>query len=135
MSTLAHLESSIRLRVRATATGCWLWQGSKTKSGYAEKWCDGKAVRLHREVYRRLVGQIPEGLELDHTCPYKHCINPEHLDLITPAKHRKLTGARKSACINGHEYTPENTIMNSAGHRCCRTCREISNRGRYTNEY
>ncbi len=65
-------------------TGCWLWAGYLRKDGYAnirprreQSWL------AHRYVYFKLVGPVEEGMELNHLCGTRHCINPEHLEVTT----------------------------------------------------
>jgi len=65
-------------------SGCWVWRGSRFRTGYANIANDpGKTRLAHRVVYEALVGPIPQGLVLDHLCRVRHCINPEHLELVT----------------------------------------------------
>lgn len=76
-----------------------------------------------------LVGPIPQGLHLDHLCRNTRCVNPDHLEPVTPkvnnsrgfspsAKRGKMT-----QCKNGHEFTDANTRIDKMGRRCCRQCR------------
>jgi hypothetical protein len=43
--------------------------------------CDRSAVcrGAHRVSYEHYVGPIPKGLEIDHLCRVRHCVNPAHL--------------------------------------------------------
>jgi hypothetical protein len=53
--------------------------------------------RLHRHVYLELVGDIPEGMEIDHLCRFRPCVNPDHLEVVTRAENvRRATEARWS---------------------------------------
>lgn len=105
-------------------TGCWPWQGRLMANGYGRL-----SNRLaHRVSYELLVGQIPEGLTLDHLCRNRRCVNPKHLDPVT---HRvnilRGTGAsarhaRKTHCPYGHPFSGENLRIERSGQRACRTC-------------
>jgi hypothetical protein len=114
-------------KVQKTPT-CWLWTGQIDRHGYGTIKRDGKMRRAHREVFEMEVGPIPEGLQPDHTCRVRHCVNPAHLDPVTSGENTlrgegpAAQNARKARCDNGHEYTPENTY-HQAGRRNCRTCR------------
>lgn len=96
-------------------------------------------IVLHRVVYNELIEIIPFGLHIDHLCRNRNCINPEHLEAVTP-KENILRGisppaqlARRIYCNNGHELTHKNSYCRPGkNQRCCRTCRSaqhaISNR-------
>ena len=77
-------------------------------------------------VYALLVGEIPAGLELDHLCRVRECVNPQHLEAVT--HHENMLRSReatKTHCKHGHEFTPENTYTYQRGvgiQRCCKTC-------------
>lgn len=109
-------------------TECWLFAGKITEREYGMIY-DGEKWRVaHRVVYESLVGEIPDGLVLDHLCRVKQCVNPEHLE---PVPHRINTlrgigptavNKTKTHCINGHEFTPDNVYIRKYGWRGCRTC-------------
>lgn len=67
--------------------GCWLWQGPRVHNGYGIISIQGSGVkttiRAHRYAYEALVGPIPEGLQLDHLCRVRRCVNPAHLEPVT----------------------------------------------------
>lgn len=67
-------------------TPCWLWQLAKTRNGYAFVRRGDKMVYGHRAYYEERFGPIPEGLSLDHLCRVRSCVNPEHLEPVTPAE-------------------------------------------------
>ena len=104
--------------------GCWEWVGYIDRHGYGV--LDQR--RAHRVVYERAKGPIPEGLQTDHLCRNRKCVNPDHLELVT-SRENTLRGnsfvarqARQTHCIRGHEFTMENTLRTSCGKRQCRAC-------------
>jgi hypothetical protein len=67
-------------------TPCWLYQGTIAPAGYGmvpESWYAGRSA--HRYSYEQHVGAIPPGLEIDHLCRVRRCVNPTHLEAVTPA--------------------------------------------------
>ena len=65
-------------------TGCWNWQLFVSARGYGRSGGkDHSSSLAHRVVYERLVGPIPEGLQLDHLCRNPRCVNPAHLEPVT----------------------------------------------------
>jgi hypothetical protein len=78
--------------------GCWIWRLRTEPEGYGRLTVDGKDGYLaHRFVYEQLVGPIPDGLHLDHLCRVRSCVNPEHLEPVTPQEnlHRSWAGRRE----------------------------------------
>lgn len=105
--------------------GCFLWTGCTTQWGHGSY--GGQFT--HRFAYETFVGPIPAGLVLDHLCRRPACMNPDHLEPVTQKENSKrgLVGT-KTVCVNGHEYTPENTYLKPNGNRNCRECARIRNR-------
>lgn len=71
----------------AVTPGCWLWTGALNWDGYG---CFNAGPEIsssaHRFAYRLLVGPVPDGLELDHLCRTRNCVNPDHLEPVTHAE-------------------------------------------------
>lgn len=113
--------------------GCWIWAAGRNGDGYGAMWVHGRQRPAHRVAYELLVGPIPTGLHIDHICRNKACVNPDHLEPVTPRENflrgvsPSAAAARRTCCIRGHEYTPENTIY-ARGQRTCRECKRAHNR-------
>jgi hypothetical protein len=119
-------------------SGCWIWSGGITGSGYGMFWFDSKSSLAHRSSYEFYKGKIPDDMELDHLCRIRCCVNPDHLEPVT-SKENLMRGisfsaknAKKTHCIRGHEFTKENTRLwvskNGKKLRICRTCAKIRDR-------
>lgn len=63
---------------------CWLWIGGKQAAGYGSFGVRGSGKLAHRVSYELHRGAIPDGLHLDHLCRVKSCVNPDHLEPVTP---------------------------------------------------
>lgn len=113
--------------------GCWLWTAGKTK-GYgrfhAHKGRFTNNQTAHILMWQIRYGRVPEGLELDHLCRNKACVNPKHLEAVTGKVNTlrcpdapAAINAAKTHCPEGHEYDYSYEDKNGYVVRACRTCR------------
>lgn len=112
----------------APSDACWIWHGATNTRGYGNVGRNHITYLAHRVAYELTNGPVPEGLDLDHLCRTKSCVNPAHLEpvtfLVNMRRRYSLTpDERHTHCLSGHELTSENTIwVLSSGQRRCRIC-------------
>lgn len=130
-------------------SGCWNWTAFINEGGYGMITNDRKPRRAHRISYEIHVGPIPNGLDLDHLCRNRRCVNPSHLEPVTRKENLRrsptackaggvttaaLVRARK-ACPQGHLYSVENTVLTNDGKwRKCKECHRAQERRRYASK-
>lgn len=117
--------------------GCWLWTSTLQPNGYGrigEGGKYGRGVLSHRASYEQFIGPIPAAMTIDHLCRNRRCVNPAHLEVVT-LRENVLRGdtfaarkAQQTHCINGHEFSDENTYFRPNGTRACRECRRLRDR-------
>lgn len=102
------MEERFWEKVQKTDT-CWLWIAS-TSWGYGNFWVSPEKLwgRAHRISWEMVNGEIPKGLDLDHLCRVRNCVNPAHLEPVT-RRENLMRGhtivaieAAKTHCVNGH---------------------------------
>jgi len=108
--------------------GCWNWLGSIKPDGYAQIRVHGIKKYAHRVAYELAGLVIPKGMQLDHLCRNRKCVNPLHLEPVSN-RTNALRGispfaenARKTHCPSGHPYDEANTKWYQ-GRRYCKACR------------
>lgn len=78
-----HWSRTTRASHTVVPGGCWEWGGYRNRGGYGQLERDGRTISAHRWYYEQYVGPIPNGLELDHLCRNRACVNPDHLEPVT----------------------------------------------------
>lgn len=120
---------------------CWPWDGAINSCGYGSfRVKDGKAwtsCGAHRVGYEYFRGKVPEGLELDHLCRRRDCVNPWHLEAVEKRVNilrgdgAGAKAARKTHCKYGHPLSGDNLVVaKNRKERICFECRWARNRGR-----
>lgn len=109
-------------------TGCWLWTGFTNPKGYGTFGVARSTPRLaHRVSWMLYKGDIPDTLQVQHTCNTSSCVNPDHLILGTAKKNAEYMStsgrafnSKKRLCKFGHEFE----LVKWAGksRRVCRVC-------------
>lgn len=119
--------------------GCWEWCGATCGHGKygAIRTPDGMKY-VHRVSYEAFIGDIPDGMQVDHLCRNRTCVNPEHLEAVSHYENMRRGSAwavnkGKTHCPSGHPYSGDNLYINPSGGRECRTCKRLRGR-KYDNE-
>ena len=122
-AALARFEA----KTRRGANGCDEWQG-RLDNGYGRFWLDGQSLLAHRVAWEITHGLIAEGLQIDHLCRNRACVNPAHLEPVTIATNVlrgtgiTATNAAKTMCLKGHPFDDQNTRTRRNGQRACKEC-------------
>jgi hypothetical protein len=107
---------------------CWEWTASITDDGYGRFKGHGTMVNAHRFAWELLVGPVPAGMVLDHLCRNRKCVNPDHMEPVTPKENTRrgfllfMQKRQQTHCVHGHPLSGSNLGRDWRGHRRCKTC-------------
>ncbi len=118
-------------------SSCWSWNGTIAGNGYARfQWPNGspaRSIAAHRLAWVLCHKEdVPAGLDLDHLCRNRGCVNPAHLEPVSRSENNRrgrvgkvarLRNLAKTHCPQGHPYDEANTFRQTSGARGCRACR------------
>ena len=129
--TQADVQRFMR-RVKVT-NNCWLMQGAKNQDGYVQFQYQKTRIMSHRFSYIVFESDIPDGLEIDHLCRVKNCVNPDHLEPVTTRENLMrdpnnlaTINASKMKCRRDHDLSEARLMPD--GERRCLHCVKINNR-------
>jgi hypothetical protein len=119
--------------VNALANECVLWTGARTVDGYGVTRWGTSSTTAHRAAWIRANGPVTDGLEIDHLCRNRACINVDHLEPVTSRENdRRSPRTQRDHCPHGHSLTGENLYVQVTArgwvHRSCRICRREASR-------
>lgn len=123
-------------------TGCWEWTASRRSGGYGQFGAvyGESPVFAHRWSYENVGGgELIPGMQIDHLCRNPPCVNPKHLEQVTPLENFARSGnkgavaVRTGVCHRGHSMDDALTKADGIS-RYCRSCANEDRRNRYAKQ-
>lgn len=100
-------------------SGCWLWTGAVDEAtGYGRFWTADGLGYAHRIAHELFVGPIPAGLDIDHLCRVRRCVNPAHLEPVT----------RRENLLRGETLAAAHHVGRDCGFDACKSCKRFRRR-------
>lgn len=135
MENTSKLLTRFYNKTELLQNGCVVWIGADDGTNrYGRFWLKNKLISAHRASYLMFVGDIPDGMTVDHICQNTKCVNSLHLRLLTQ-KDNVLAGnglsaknKRKTHCNRGHKLAGSNLLVSVGGKRTCKTCLRLKQR-------
>ena len=124
MKQISSVQERFEQKIKVDPiSGCHVWTGYKDKKGYSFfRVSTSLTMRGHKFSFLQAKGEIPKGLEIDHLCRNRGCVNPDHLEAVTHRVNVErgfgvgVINAAKMHCPIGHELTGDK------GKRRCKIC-------------
>lgn len=131
---LARAQQRFWSRVDKSGS-CWVWVGKLFHNGrYGRFKFLGRDTSAHIFSWEWANGPVPKGLELDHLCRNRACVNPAHLEPVTH-RENEIRGATviaanffKTECHKGHPLSGDNLFIRRDGRRRCIACKRATAR-------
>lgn len=126
-------QQAFRMKCVITPSGCVEWTGAVSSGGYG----NFRGRCAHRVAYEAQYGPVDAALQLDHLCRNTLCVNPDHLEPVTPwvntmrSRSPSAINAGRLVCTAGHRLDAANTYRRPDGRRECRACHRRQELERY----